>query len=494
MAWTKKDVYAFVNDLVDQATNGNTSIKVTNTATLVEAGHLLESVGYEKTLNSLSEVYAKNIYSIRRYRGKLDLIRVDSREWGSIVRKITPLKKDLIPAPDNNNDLAEPLTDGESVDEFKINKPDCIQTVWQMTSLINKSITHFTQDQLNVAFESEESFMAFLDMIDEAFDNELEMDFESMRRAGVANLIGGAYTIGGAMAVDLVAKFNEKYATPGNGYSREQLLTTHFENFTKFIASTIKGYSRLLTENTSKFHQNIAGRNKILRHTPKEYQRMIVYAPYIDDQETMVLSSLYNPEKLNIGEYEEINFWQDIEHPSEINIKPSYMGTDGKEKVGDAVKLDYVLGVLFDEEAIRWTNVFKSVNTTHLNAAGLYFNVWYHSQQNIGTDSTENCIMFYLGEGETPAPAGSIELNKSTTSIAVSSTETLTATTVPADAVVTWTSDDETIATVENGVVTAVAEGEAIITASITVEDIEYSDVCVVTVTAAQQTKKSTKK
>ena len=494
MGWTKNDVYAFVNDLVDQATKGNAQIKVTDTSSLVEAGHILEDIGYEKTLDCISQVYSKNIYSIRKYTGKLEILRRDEKEWGSSIRKITPLKKDLEASQDNNTDIATPLADGESVDEFKINKPDVLQTVFNHESVISKSITHFTQDQLNVAFESEAAFEAFLDLVDESFDNELEMDFEEMRRATIANLIGACYTIGGAMSIDLVAEFNAKFAEPGSGYSRDQLLTTHFENFSKFIAARIKGVSRLLTENTSKFHQNISGRKPILRHTPKEFQRMVIYAPYMDDQETMVLSSLYNPDKLNIGEYEEINFWQDIEHPSEINITPSYMGTDGKEKKGEAVKLDYVLGILFDVEAAMWTNVFRSVNTTHLNCGGLYYNSWYHSTQNFAIDCSENAVIFYLGEGETPASAGSIELNKNTTTIAVNATETLTAETVPADAVVTWESDDETIATVEDGVVTAIAEGEAIITASIEVEGIEYSDVCVVTVTAeAAKAKKTTK-
>ncbi len=45
-------------------------------------------------------------------------------------------------------------------------------------------------------------------------------------------------------------------------------------------------------------------------------------------------------------------------------------------------------------------------------------------------------------------------------------TETLTATGVPAGETVTWKSDDESVATVENGVVTAVAKGTATITAT----------------------------
>jgi uncharacterized protein YjdB len=62
-------------------------------------------------------------------------------------------------------------------------------------------------------------------------------------------------------------------------------------------------------------------------------------------------------------------------------------------------------------------------------------------------------------------------------------TGSLAATTIPDDAEVTWTSSDETIATVAAGVVTAVAAGTATITATITVDGVQYTDTCEVTVT-----------
>lgn len=85
--------------------------------------------------------------------------------------------------------------------------------------------------------------------------------------------------------------------------------------------------------------------------------------------------------------------------------------------------------------------------------------------------------------GETPAEVPSVLLDKSTATLtAVDATVDLVATTVPADAVVTWASDDENVATVSDGTVTAVAEGTANISATITVDDKDYSDVCEVTV------------
>ena len=60
-----------------------------------------------------------------------------------------------------------------------------------------------------------------------------------------------------------------------------------------------------------------------------------------------------------------------------------------------------------------------------------------------------------------------IALDKSEATVNLGKTLVLTATVQPADAQVTWSSNNETVATVENGTVTGVAEGEATITAKI---------------------------
>lgn len=78
----------------------------------------------------------------------------------------------------------------------------------------------------------------------------------------------------------------------------------------------------------------------------------------------------------------------------------------------------------------------------------------------------------------------SILLNSHSATVADGSTVTLTAKTVPADATVTWSSADSSIASVSDGVVTGEAEGNTIITASITQDGVTYNDTCTVIVTA----------
>ncbi len=79
----------------------------------------------------------------------------------------------------------------------------------------------------------------------------------------------------------------------------------------------------------------------------------------------------------------------------------------------------------------------------------------------------------------------SVTLNTSSLTIAVDSTSTLIATIEPDDAsisTVTWSSSDESVATVDAGTVTGVSEGSATITVATT--DGGYTTTCAVTVTS----------
>ncbi len=82
-----------------------------------------------------------------------------------------------------------------------------------------------------------------------------------------------------------------------------------------------------------------------------------------------------------------------------------------------------------------------------------------------------------------------VSLDKTTASLKVGDTVTLTATIAPANATniaVTWSSNKTSVATVEDGVVTAVGAGEATIT--VTTEDGGFTATCTVTVNSSSVT------
>lgn len=83
----------------------------------------------------------------------------------------------------------------------------------------------------------------------------------------------------------------------------------------------------------------------------------------------------------------------------------------------------------------------------------------------------------------TAAPG--IVLNRNQAKVEAGDTIQLSATTYPAGSTVTWDSTDDDVASVEDGVVTGVAAGYAVISASITESSKTYTEICTVTVTPA---------
>ncbi len=89
-----------------------------------------------------------------------------------------------------------------------------------------------------------------------------------------------------------------------------------------------------------------------------------------------------------------------------------------------------------------------------------------------------------LTSGGTAFASNGITLDRSTASITTSGTVALTATTEPGSATVSWTTTDTSVATVNAGLVSGVAAGVAVITATIVEDGVVYSASCIVTVTS----------
>lgn len=135
--------------------------------------------------------------------------------------------------------------------------------------------------------------------------------------------------------------------------------------------------------------------------------------------------------------------------------------------------------------AIKMKNVLNvggfSLQTTNKDKGQFTFDYKAHR-----TMDNVNAIPYelYVKTGSATTQPG-ISLNSHVITIVKDATATLTATTIPSGATVTWTTSDNTKATVSNGVVTGEAAGSAIITASITQNGVTYNDTCTVVVTAS---------
>ena len=393
---TPVDVYAIVNEMVHQAT-GQQNLRAVDTTTFVTVGETLLRTGTENTLNALGNVLGPTRFSVRPYQGKLDIMRVDDQRWGAMTRKIVPLSRDAEASTAYNTDIAPTqLADGQSIDHYVINKPKALQLNFCGSKLVQNHITRFV-DQLYGAFRNEEEFALFVESYMSEYENDIEQQNEEKRRALVLNAIAGVYDMG-LTVVDLAAEYNSHY---GTAYTRADLLSTYLDSFMKFTASRIKVDSNRLTDRTSLYHANLSAYAPILHHTPKARQKMLMYGPFFTEAEANVYSGLFNPQYLDIGKFEAVNFWQAQDHPEEINVKPNILNvnTGSTQDAAAAVNLEYVLGILFDEEALAFNEQFYMASATPLNSAGLYWNIYNHSRFNDLCDFTENMIVYVIGDG-----------------------------------------------------------------------------------------------
>ena len=104
---------------------------------------------------------------------------------------------------------------------------------------------------------------------------------------------------------------------------------------------------------------------------------------------------------MKLENYEGVTFWQNELVPSSISVKPAIPDVlaPTSQTVGAQVDLEYVVGVLYDEDAIMVDYQLEESYSTPVEARKRYRNIWWHFSRNSINDFTENGILLYIGDG-----------------------------------------------------------------------------------------------
>lgn len=398
---TPADVYAIVNAAAAEMYGSQSTLQAQDTSSFVSIGEHMLRTGYTNTLNALSTVIARTIVAVRPYRGKFEIIARVPEEWGGITRKISFYAGKFEAETMWNTDInATNLVDGNSIDHYKITKTYPLEMNFCGMKVIKKRDTTFA-DQLDQAFHSESEFSDFYSAKMIAIANDIALGYEAENRLQILNAIGSTYNTGGArQKVNLVAAYNAKFST---SYSANDLLTTYLKEFCEFFVARIKGDMSLMSEYNSMFHifparnDDAGNALTLLRHTPAEMRRLVLFQPIFRDAEARVFPSLFDPGFLRMQDYEGVEYWQNPNVPSSVNIKPNQLNVSTGQAVdGTAVQLDTVVGLLFDRDAIATSLKLQKTITTPVNADGDYFNTVYHWAFQFKEDPTENMVLYYM--------------------------------------------------------------------------------------------------
>lgn len=398
---TFEQISTVLNDIAQQAT-GQKSIATVDTSQFVAQANTTLQTGYDRVIGSISQVLDKTIFSTRPYSAKFKGLRKTNQQWGNHVRKLTMIDDDW----EDDERITTENADNTAVDMYKIKKGKVLQANFYGGQVFQRHRTYF-KDQLDQAFRSPEELGQFITMYTQNTMDMIEQCHENMSRMCVANMIASKnlwqfnsesseetykdYT--GLHVVKLVTMYNDENGTQLTADEVKQ--ADNFVKFYKWACAKILSFSDKMTERSALYHANITGKT-VMRHTPKSRQQLYVYSPDARLIDTTVLSDTYHNEFLKLNAYEKLNYWQNIEKPSGINITPSVLIPDGTVTKGSNSTVSNIFAVLADEEAMGLTTINQWSSTTPFNSCGGYWNVFYHFTDRYWNDMTENCLVFVL--------------------------------------------------------------------------------------------------
>lgn len=419
---TPRDCHVLMNLLVKEATGQDAEIQVVDSSTFVSAGEQVLATGTENVLNSLSLVLGRTFMAVRPYKAKLAIINaLNTDMYSNRMRKISFYSREAQASGDFNTqlftNLAKDFDNGENGVDAVSGDPVSTKSMWVQNPAVplemnfgGQSVwedsTTIYEYQLKTAFRSEDEFAQFVAGIMTEKGNDIESQKEAFNRMTILNHIAGVYDLDTAAAngrvVNLTAAFNSRF---GTAYTSAQLRSTYLKEFLAFFVATFKEQSRLMTYRSAKYHwspaKTVGGQSYVLlRHTPYDRQRVMLYEPLFTEAEAMVLPEIFRPNYLDLEtQYEGVDYWQNFNAGAAIDVIPAIPNTAGTaQTVGAEVELDYVVGMIFDADSIMIDYQLEAASTTPLEARKHYRNMWWSFSKNAISDFTENCVIFIMAD------------------------------------------------------------------------------------------------
>lgn len=393
---------AVLTSIVQQAT-GQIVETPTDTGSFVSVAQTALSAGRDAVMNAISNVLGKTIFSIRPYSASMTGLDFDSFRWGNVMRKLSIADEEWKDDPafeypvlfDSSQTPAS--GDGGSVDPWTIKKPRILQTNFYGQSVYFDEMT-ITRRQLETAFSSPDEFGSFFTLLMTNLNNRLEMSNENIRRGLVCNMIGAIYA---ENQTDRVVKLLTMYnAETGLSLTDQTVYDpANFPAFVKWAYAKIEDYSNMFAKIGTQFQTTI-NNLPILRHTPKEMQRVYLYSPFMGQIDARVLADTYHNNFLKLSDVESVPYWQSMSSRDSISVYPSYTDASGQlvhnTDSGDEVEVEKILGVMFDRDMMGMTMLDREVLATPENTKGKYYNLHVHCNQRVFFDNSEKGVIFLL--------------------------------------------------------------------------------------------------
>ena len=374
-----------LNAIQNQVT-GTTNVTATNVDEFISVAQKTIAAGYDPVLNAITQVVGRTIFSIRPYSSKLRSLIMDEQKWGAITRKLSISDQAWEDSQEFN------LTDGQSVDMYEVKKPNLLQMNYYGAMVFQRHYTIF-KDQLDNAFRGPDEFGRFMTMVTQNCLDIIEQSHESIARLTIGNFIAGKITADNGV-IHLITEYNAE--TGENVTSTTVFYKDNIGPFTKWLFARIDDLTNMMTQRTGLYQIQVTG-NEINRHSPLTKQKVYMYSKMLAEINARVKADTYHDTYLELSDVVSIPYWQGTDSRMEINMLPTYLQADGTlTQPVSAVQEQNVLGVIFDEEAMGQVIINQWQASTPFNAAGGYWNMYYHYTERWFNDFTEKGLVLVL--------------------------------------------------------------------------------------------------
>ena len=163
---TFKQAATLLNSIQQQAT-GQSAMVATDIRSFISCATTTLATGYDPVINAINQVLTRTIFSTRPYSRKFKGLEKTESQWGNHVRKLNIADKPISdddrykwPVAFDATQTSNPLGNGQSVDQYVINKPEILQTNFYGANVWEDWYTIF-KDQLDNAFTGPEQFARF---------------------------------------------------------------------------------------------------------------------------------------------------------------------------------------------------------------------------------------------------------------------------------------------------------------------------------------------
>ena len=420
------DAYLIMTNLVKQATGEEVELQTNDLSAYIAAGEKVMSTGFENTLEALSIVLGRTIIAVRPYKARGSIIRQDNLDlYKTRMRKISYYSDKPLPTGAWNTDifpknLGRGRSNGQGEPESDVYK--ATKSQWEQHPVIpvemnfsgfstwDDAITIYKK-QLRIAMRDPQEMANYLNgqMISKTNDIETEKEaFDTLNLTGyMMALFAANKVLNNGMAVNLTAEFNNYYGTT---YTSQQLRTTYLKQFTGFYVAFVKTMVEDFARLTAKRHWTIPKTfddstvHGVLRTTPRDRIKMAMYDPFWKKVEATVFPEIFNDQYLTFDNFESFTYWQTDAPGLQAKLSgytslPDITGThSGAQYKSDMVEIDYVLGVIFDEDACVTNHALDDADATPMEARKKYYNLWWNFVKNATVDISEQGVLLYMAD------------------------------------------------------------------------------------------------